>query len=193
MLFAASAVVTLVGYAFFPSDQGHGWGNRYFHSAWMALPLLATAAVFRPAGRGSEPANITAATPRGIFEDPDTRSYLTACILLTLVFGVGFRAWQMQDFMAADLSQVPNYHGTERRVVFIDTRRSFYGGDLVQNDPWLRGNVIRMWSHGRDADATMMAQNYPDLHQVYADGRGTVWSSAAPDPGAGPAPSRRRP
>jgi hypothetical protein len=179
MLFAASAVITLVGYVFFPADQGHGWGNRYFHSAWMALPLLATAAVFRPAGTGTEGANVTAAaTTTGIFEDPGTRSYVMACILLTLVFGVGFRAWQTQAFMADDLNQLPHYRGTERRVVIVDYMTSFYGGDLVQNDPWLRGNVIRMITHGPAEDKEMMAQNYPTWHKVYGDRFGTVWSQA---------------
>ena len=90
-------------------------------------------------------------------------------MLLTLIFGVGFRAWQMQDFMARDMSQVPQYTGTERRIVILDGRRSFYGADLVQNDPWLRGNEIRMYSHGAAADEQMMAQYYPELHRVYAD------------------------
>jgi hypothetical protein len=178
-LLAASAVVTLVGYVFFPSDQGHGWGDRYFHSAWMALPLLATAAVFRPAGRGTEPANFaTAAAARGIFENPETISYITACILLTLVFGVAYRAWQIQAFMTSDLNQLPRYRGTERRVVIVDYATSFYGGDLVQNDPWLRGNIIRMITHGPAEDSKMMAQNYPTWHKVYGDRFGTVWSQA---------------
>jgi hypothetical protein len=178
LLFAASAVVTLVGYIFFPADQGHGWGNRYFHSAWMALPLLATAAMFPPTRRGAESVNVANATARGIFEDPETRSYVTACILLTLVFGLGFRAWQMQTFMATDLNQLPHYGGTERRVVIVDYVTSFYGADLVQNDPWLRGNVIRMITHGPAEDKQMMAQNYPTWHKVYGDRHGTVWSAA---------------
>ena len=33
-LLAASAVLTFVGYLFVTFDQGHGWGYRYFHSAW---------------------------------------------------------------------------------------------------------------------------------------------------------------
>jgi len=177
LLLATAAVVTLVGYVFFPSDQGHGWGNRYFHSAWMALPLLATAALFRPAGRSTKPTDTTPAAGH-IFEGLHTRSYLTTCILLTLIFGVGLRAWQMQTFMAADLNQLPHYRGTERRVVIVDYARSFYGGDLVQNDPWLRGNVIRMMTHGPAADTEMLAENYPTWHKVYGDRFGTVWSQA---------------
>ena len=163
--------MTVLGYFLVPVDQGHGWGYRYFHSAWMALPLLGTAAMFRPA-RGPTAANSAAR----LFEEGETRGFVTACILLTLVFGVGFRAWQIQEFMARDLRQVPQYQGAERRLVIVDSRSSFYGADLVQNDPWLRGNEIRMYSHGAAADEQMMAQYFPDLHRVYADRYGTVWS-----------------
>ncbi len=179
VLLAASALTTLVGYVFFPPDQGHGWGYRYFHSAWMALPLLATAAMFRP-GMSLESARAQA--PKyPLFEDPESRSYVTACILLTLLFGVGFRAVQIQQFMAADLRQLPHYAGTEPRVVIIDPTLSFYGGDLVQNDPWLRDNEIRMFTHGRAEDRQMMIENYPRMHVVFADHRGWVWSEKGAD------------
>jgi hypothetical protein len=172
-LLTASAFLTVFGYFLVPVDQGHGWGYRYFHSAWMVLPLLATAALFRPARAPKE-----AGPPARLFEDSETKGFVAACIFLTLVFGIGFRAWQMQDFVARDVSQVPQYKGTERRVVILDGRSSFYGADLVQNDPWLRLNEIRMYSQGAAADGHMMAQYYPQLHMVYSDRYGTVWSSA---------------
>jgi hypothetical protein len=172
-LFAASALITLIGYVFFPFDQGHGWGYRYFHSAWMALPLLATAAIFRPV----QTVDATADRPAGLFENTDTRQFVATCALLTLVFGVGWRAWQMQDFMHYDVTQIPRYAGTERRVVLIDPKQSFYGQDLVQNDPWLRGNVTRMITHGATADAAMMQGQFPDMHRVYSDKYGAVWSA----------------
>lgn len=75
-----------------------------------------------------------------------------------------------------DLSQVPQYMGIARRVVILDDRRSFYGADLVQNDPWLRGNEIRMYSHGEAADEQMMARFLPGLQKVYSDRYGTVWT-----------------
>src|SRR5205823_3050257 len=43
-LMAASAMLTFAGYFFVQCDQGHGWGARYFHSAWGVLPLLGAAA-----------------------------------------------------------------------------------------------------------------------------------------------------
>jgi hypothetical protein len=171
-LLTASALLTVIGYFFVPVDQGHGWGYRYFHSAWMALPLLATAALFRLA-RSSK----VARSPGRLFEDNETKDFVATCILLTLVFGVGFRAWQMEAFISRDVRQVPQYKGTERRVVILDGRASFYGADLVQNDPWLRENEIRMYSRGAPADEQMMAQYYADFRRVYADRYGTVWSA----------------
>jgi hypothetical protein len=178
LLLTTSALLTLFGYFLVPMDQGHGWGYRYFHSAWVALPLLATAALFRPVrapGRAS--------TPTRLFEDGETKSFVAACILLTLIFGIGFRAYQLQEFISRDISQVPRYKGTERRVVILQGRFSFYGADLVQNDPWLRENEVRMYSHGAAADEQMMAQYYPELHKVYADRYGTVWSQVLAKPG----------
>ncbi len=190
MLLAASALTTLMGYVFFPADQGHGWGSRYFHSAWMAIPLLATAALFRPTGTAATPAE-PASPPDRTFEDTDTKSYLVACAVLTLTFGIGIRAWSMQRFMAQDLNQIPHYIGTERRVVIFDPTLTFYGADLIQNDPWLRGNEIRMFTHGAAADREMMARYYPAMHQVFADHYGWVWSEKSPQPNPGTVKSRR--
>jgi hypothetical protein len=178
LLFAASALTTLIVYLFFPPDQGHGWGYRYFHSAWMALPLLATAALFRPLDPKTAPN--ADPLPAQTFEDAGTQAYVVACLLLTLVLGVGQRALEMQAFMAFDLNQLPHYPGTERHVEILDANLTFYGGDLVQNDPWLRGNVIRMISHGPAADREMMAENYPQMHLVYADHHAWVWSEKKP-------------
>jgi hypothetical protein len=177
-LLTASALLTVFGYFFVPVDQGHGWGYRYFHSAWAALPLLATAAVFPPAWCRGESRDPAALAPFR-FEDTSTKCYITTCIILSLVLGIGLRAWQIEEFIARDLRQIPPYKGTERHVVIIDPRLSFYGADLVQNDPWLRGVEIRMLSRGATADALMMARNFPTMHRVYSDYRGSVWSARA--------------
>jgi hypothetical protein len=103
---------------------------------------------------------------------------VVACALLTLTLGIGFRALQIRQFVSQMMHQEPSYAGTERRVVIIDPMLSFYGMDLVRNDPWLRGNLTRMISHGRTTDARMMAHYFPEMHKVYADPFGTVWSTA---------------
>jgi hypothetical protein len=171
---AMSALVTLLGYFLVPVDQGHGWGYRYFHTAWIVLPMLAAGALTRSEAKQRS----------SIFQDQDARAFAICCAVLMLVIGVTYRALQVRDFMNFDLSQLPAYQGTERRVEIINAN-FFYGADLVQNDPWLRGNVIRMISHGRKEDALMMAQAFPDLHQVYDDPYGAVWSNAQSEPSRG--------
>jgi hypothetical protein len=176
LLLALSALLTLVVYVFVPFDQGHGWGYRYFHSAWIALPILATAAV----SRTPSDAHGAGAGKAGIFEDGAARSFIVACALLSLTVGIGFRAVQIREFIVEHQSQMPAYPGTERRVIILDTRATFYGRDLVQNDPWLRDAATIMITHGPDADAAMMRANYPQLHRVYADRFGSVWSAVKP-------------
>ena len=53
-LLVQSAVLTFAGYLFVRFDQGHGWGYRYFHSAWGVIPILAGCAMTprRSCGRG---------------------------------------------------------------------------------------------------------------------------------------------
>jgi hypothetical protein len=170
-LLAASALVTLVGYWFVPVDQGHGWGYRYFHAAWMTLPLLATAALF-----SLPPLVREEVLPSRPSLGVETRRLLATCALLSLVFGVSFRGCQIKQFVASNLNQLPQYHGEEKRIVIVDARNSFYGADLVQNDPWLRGNEVRMYSRGSVANEQMMADFYPQFHRVYEDWHGSVWS-----------------
>jgi hypothetical protein len=102
--------------------------------------------------------------------------------LLTLVFGIGLRALQIRSFMTFDQQQVPAYAGTERRVVLIDPSVTFYGQDLVQNDPLLEKNEIRMITHGTEADTAMMDAQFPTMRRVYQDKFGTVWSAAGAAP-----------
>jgi hypothetical protein len=176
-LLAAAAIVTFVGYLFVLPDQGHGWGFRYFHSAWLVLPLLGAAAL--------APARATGDHAPAPAVDPELRSFVVASALLMLVFGVGVRGVQIRDFMIGHLNQLPAYHGSEPRVVFLDPSLSFYGYDLVQNDPFLRGNIVRMLSAGPEANAKLMQQRYPAFHKVYSDRRGEVWSAAVLEPLAG--------
>jgi hypothetical protein len=165
-LLAMSALLTFCFYFVIPWDQGHGWGYRYFHSAWLALPLLATAAFTHD----SENTSATTAIA-------STQCFIVVCAILTLFAGVGLRAYQMHSFISEHESQVPQYEGTERRIEILDIKGTFYGGDLIQNDPWLRDNTIRMITHGAAADAQMMHENFPGMHPVYHDRFGSIWSA----------------
>lgn len=168
-LFAWSALVTLLGYVLVPVDQGHGWGYRYFHSAWMVVPLLAAGAL----APLQSPARAGAFVER-FAEVGGVRTYLVACALLTLAVGCGLRAVQIRAFMASQLSPVPAYTGTGRRVVIMNPA---VGLDPTLDDPFLRGNVVYLLSQGQEADEAMMREHYPDLHRVFFDSLGTVWSA----------------
>jgi hypothetical protein len=167
-LLVASGILTLLGYLMVPVDQGHGWGFRYFHSAWMVLPLLAAGVL----ARSRAPA---ASSDR--FANENMRAFVTACALLCLVVGVGQRAVQIHQYIADRLDGIPPYRGTERQVMFINANSfySFYSLDLVQNDPWLRGNVTRMLSRGPTADADLMHDQFPQMRRAYLGPHGSVW------------------
>jgi hypothetical protein len=166
-LFVASGLVTLLGYLLVPVDQGHGWGYRYFHSAWMVLPLLAAGALTRPSAQTQT---------EGRFANDHLRVLVTACALLSLTLGVGYRAAQIQQYIADALDEVPHFPTNGRQVIFINPN-FFYATDLVQNDPWLRGHVIRLLSRGVAADETLMHAQFPQMHRVYNDPHGSVWVS----------------
>ncbi|HEV7609031.1 MAG TPA: hypothetical protein VGO61_16935 [Steroidobacteraceae bacterium] len=175
---SASALLTFAGYLFVWADQGHGWGFRYFHSAWLVLPLLATAFLYTPS-ENPRSANAPAVESPAI---TDARTYIVACALMSLLVGVALRASQMGEFMDRHLAQLPHYAGTEPRVVVI-SGVGFYPYDLVQNDPFLRKDEVRMVQVGKNQTAAAIRRHFPTYQVVYRDQRGEVWSDASPLPG----------
>ena len=165
-LLALSALLTLVGYLFVPVDQGHGWGHRYFHSAWFVLPLLAAGIVRSGRHAGSAGG---ADVPEGIVR------FGMAGALASAVLVVPFLLFQVHSFISDHLEQLPRAtHGTPRLVI-INPFGAYYSQDLAQNDPFLRDPVIRMVTRGRQADSEMIAQHFPDLVLLDSDFRGWVW------------------
>lgn len=182
----ACALLTLVGYLFFPADQGHGWGFRYFHSAWFALPLLATAFLYASgAAQVKKPSNAgrlgDVPVALGADTGADTRTYVVACALLSLVAAVGLRASQIDEFLTDHLHQYPHYAGTEPRVI-VQSGVGFYPYDLVQNDPFLRKDVVHMIDVGKGAIPVAIQKHFPSYHRVYSDDYGEVWSAASATP-----------
>jgi hypothetical protein len=163
---AACAALTLIGYLFVLPDQGHGWGFRYFHSSWLALPLLATAFIFEPA------------TPQGpSAARTDVLTFVAACALLSVFIALPLRASQIDGFMSDHLSQYPSYAGSEPRVV-VQNSEGFFARDLVQNDPFLRSEIVRMYNIGPAETAAAIKEHFPTYHRVYWDPYGEVWSAA---------------
>ena len=160
MLITASAFCTLAGYMFVSFDQGHGWGFRYFHSAWFALPLLATAAVY------------------GINEPGMTqlRKFVAGLAVLSLVFLTATNTMNVRQFIDRHLQQLPGAEQVAPQVLIVNPGFGFYTIDLVQNDPFLRKRPIILVSHGESADQELMRKHFPELRQISAGLSGSAWS-----------------
>jgi hypothetical protein len=174
-LLACSAALTFIGYLFIWPDQGHGWGFRYFHSAWLALPLLGAAAL----------AAVPDAQPDEWHRDEDVRTYVVASTLLCLLAGVALRGMQIDRFISghlAQLPQLPQGATAAERVVIVDPSYSFYGVDLVQNDPFLRGGTIMALTQGQERNAAFVQSIRPGYRRVALDHRGEIWVPAAAEP-----------
>ena len=157
MLVAASAFITLSGYLFVPLDQGHGWGFRYFHSAWFALPLLAAAAIHRI--------------------DVPERKFAAGVAVLSLVFLTAAHAINVRQFIDRHLRQLPVNEQIAPDVLIVNPAFGYYAMDLVQNDPLLRNRPIILLSHGTSADRKFMNRNFPGLRRSVDGYKGTTWSS----------------
>lgn len=160
MAMIGSALLTYFAYFLVRFDQGHGWGFRYFQSAWLLLPLLAVAAL---------QLNRAWASLRG---------YLAGCAVLGLAILTTLSALQVEQFIARHLSQIPAVTGDGTRVVIIN--RGYYSWDLAQNDPFLRNGIIRLYSRSPQLDREMMAKIFPQYRLLNTELRGTVWGMAQP-------------
>lgn len=124
----ACALFTLLAYYLIRFDQGLGWGYRYFHPAYIALPLLATAALCR-------------LESVGMYQE-QWRRLAPALALSGLCILVPLHALQMQERVAGARSQMPPQ--VKGRGLYLFNGTGYCQGlrcDLLQNDPFLNGNV----------------------------------------------------
>jgi hypothetical protein len=159
-LFGLSLASTLLGYVFVSFDQGYGWGARYVHPAWSALPILAAAAM------------VSARE----FDLERLRSYVARMVLLSLAFATALRFFQIRLFMDDQLALRPPFEKGVRQIVFIAPNFDYYTQDFVQNDPFLREPVIFMMSRGRKWDEEhIIRRRFPKAQRTYDGPNGQVW------------------
>ena len=166
----ASAALTIVGYWFTPpmNTQGHGWGFRYFHSAWWVLPLFAAALVV---GDHARRARWTA--------------LLGVLTMLALLVTLPLHLVQVERFVARHLAQDFPVAGSGTQIHLLRLDRGYYTQDLIQNDPFLRGPAIRLRSLGAERDHEMLRRAFPGARLERADERGELWRVPPRSP-AGP-------
>lgn len=157
-LLAQSAALTFVGYLFVRFDQGHGWGYRYFYSAWGAVPILAGCAM------------TASSNERG-----GLVSFAGAAILLSLAMVLPFQAYQINEFISQHLAQIPPPRRPGNNVYFVHPRGGFYIADMVQIDPLLRDRDLLLVSRGDQLDAELIRRNWPDAVQVAGGPTAAQW------------------
>ena len=161
-LMALSALVTFVGYLFVRFDQGHGWGYRYFHSAWGVIPILAGCAM--------------SGVPRQRLV-----SFAGAAAILNLLVVLPFQLHQIDAFIAQHLAQLPAPRRPGNNVYFIRPRGGFYVADMVQTDPLLRDRDLLLVSRGAALDGEMIRQNWPGAAKIASGGAADQWYLGARD------------
>jgi hypothetical protein len=157
-LLAQSAVLTFAGYLFVNLDQGHGWGYRYFHSAWGVVPVLAGCAM-----TGKSAASLRLA------------SFVGSACLLSLLLMVPFQMHQIEHFVSRHLDQLPPPKRPGSNVYFVNPAGGSYMADMIQMDPQLRTPDLLLVRHGADADAEFVRRNWPNATKT-GDGKwGEQW------------------
>ena len=127
-LLGASALLTFFAYFLIPFDQGHGWGYRYFHSAWGVLPVFAA----------------LGAVKLICHDGAKLLRQLVVLSVVSLILANTLRLWQIGEFVSAHLAQFPERSSAERQLV-LHSGQGYYARDLIQNDPWLlRGDVVML-------------------------------------------------
>jgi hypothetical protein len=157
-LLVASAILTFLAYLFVRFDQGHGWGYRYFHSAWGVVPILAGCAM----------ANKTQTDGRLI-------SFAGASAVLSLLLLIPFQLIQIDQFITQHLAQLAAPRRPGNNIYFIHPLGGSYVADMIQVDPLLRNEDLLLVSHGAVLDMEMIQRNWPDAVKVSASRTADQW------------------
>ncbi|OGA54317.1 MAG: hypothetical protein A3G25_09915 [Betaproteobacteria bacterium RIFCSPLOWO2_12_FULL_63_13] len=160
-LLLASAITTFFGYWLIHADQGHGWGYRYFHTAWGVLAVLAAAAMIR--------------VPAKCSDGPRLVALVGVVALGSLLFSTSLRVMQVNAFIERHLGQVPLADLSKAQVAFIDTSQGYYTIDMMQNYPGLKSKVLFMVSHGPRENSEMAHRLYPAARRAAVGAWGELW------------------
>jgi len=159
-LLGLSFICTFLGYLAIGFTQGNGWGARYLHPAWGALPVLGAAALVS-GGDGASRERLS--------------TYAASLALLSLVFATLLRATQIHGYLEMHLANRPEAVAGARQIVFVTFDPVKYTADFVQNDPFLRNKIWYLLSYGRASDRALIASRFPGARLVGEDRRGEVW------------------
>lgn len=185
-LFALSGLCTFLGYSLVPVSGGHGWGYRYFFSAWSCLPVLVSA-LATCSGASSDSENDLAARPESRKASPPVADILRVVGLasvLSFAVCLPVRLWQMHAFIADHLDQMPPLPPPASAargdvVRFLDPEQGWFRGDLIRNDPFLSRGPYVFVSQGVEQDKRVIEKLAESIgmqsRMTFSDGRGSTW------------------
>lgn len=159
-----SALLTLLGYMFFVFDQGHGWGYRYFQSAFGVAPILAACAL---TDRSDEQSRLV--------------SFAGAVAILSIVVLLPWQLAQIESVISRHNAQLPTSRRPGNDVFFVDCCLGFYMPDMVQMDPFLRDQDLILFTNGSDRDALLRQENWPKARLVDRGAGFQEWNLGAED------------
>jgi hypothetical protein len=171
-LLAQSAALTFVGYLFVNLDQGHGWGYRYFHSAWGVIPILAACAMTRRFQR-----------------DVRLESFVGAACVLSVLLLVPLQMHQIEQFVSRQMDRLPSPKRPGNNIFFINPGGGFYIEDMIQTDPFLREQDLLLLSHGSRADFDLMKGSWPTAVKIGDGPWGQQWYLRPDNGELSPAPN----
>ena len=192
-LFALSGLATFLGYALIAMSGSHGWGYRYFFSAWSCLPILA-------AGLASDRSESVPAPGLGASSrDASVADVLRAAGLaavLSLAICLPVRLWQIHALITDHVSQLPPKPDSAGLVQgdivsFIDPNKGYFRNDLIRNHPFFEHGPYVLVSTGFENDAFVIGKLVEAVgmqaRMTAADDRGSTWV-VQPAPRQEPAP-----
>ena len=184
-LLGAGVIVSFAFFFLFPSTQGHGWGYRYTYPVLGNMVLLGVVGVERL---------------RETLGRAFVRRAVVASAVATLCIQIPVRAWQIERYVRP-FAQAHDYVAhIDADVVIVDPTTSWYGIDLIRNDPFLRSRpkVLSAFGLRREQKQELAAMFGNRVHllrpeeiaqfgiPVYQSRfRGPLWpppDSAAPQP-----------
>jgi hypothetical protein len=153
---AAGVMLSFGFFLFFPMTQGHGWGYRYTYATLGNLALLGTTGFERMV-------RALGATV--------TRRLALASALLTILVQWPVRAWQIEHYVRPFALAHDYVAHLDADVVIVDPTTSWYGIDLVRNDPFLATTPkILSAFYLRPQDKRLLAARFGDrVHLLRAD------------------------
>ena len=186
-LFALSGLTTFLGYALIAMSGGHGWGYRYFFSAWSCLPLLAAGLATDHSGgeqAGSKRDGPGQVGSRQIASPLAVLRAVGLAAVLSLAICLPVRLWQIHAFIADHRAQLPptsvaKEFSPNEIVVFVDKKQGYFRSDLIRNDPFFERGPFMFVSTGLGNDTLAIAEIAKaagmQARMTHADDRGSAW------------------